>query len=61
MKKMRLPKEKTCKRTLVSVVACGCVVTPVFVIGVVLLGWSSFEFDTIQGNGKCMFLNHLSL
>ena len=34
-----------------SVCAAGCVVTPVFMIGVVLLGWSSFELDTIQGNG----------
>ena len=22
-----------------------------FVIGVALLGWASFEFDTVQGNG----------
>ena len=36
---------------VVAVVASACVVTPVFVIGVVLLGWSSFEFDTMQGNG----------
>ena len=34
-----------------SVCSAGCVVTPVFMIGVVLLGWSSFELDTIQGNG----------
>ena len=34
-----------------SVCAGGCVVTPVFMIGVALLGWSSFELDTIQGNG----------
>ena len=37
--------------SLIAVVACGCVVTPVSMIGVALLGWSSFEFDTIQGNG----------
>ena len=37
--------------SLVAVVACGCVAIPVFVTGVALLGWSSFEFDTIQGNG----------
>ena len=36
---------------MVAMVACGCVATPVFMIGVALLGWSSFEFDTIQGNG----------
>ena len=35
----------------VSVVACGCVATPVFMIGVTLLGWSSFEHDTMQLNG----------
>ena len=33
----------------------GCMIgTPIgalIVIGVALLGWSSFEFDTIQGNG----------
>ena len=38
-------------------VACACVVIPVFVTGVALLGWSSFEFDTIQGNGECIFPN----
>ena len=26
-------------------------------IGVALLGWSSFEFDTIQGNGECVSLD----
>ena len=36
---------------LVGSVACGFVVLPVFMTGVALLGWSSFEFDTIQGNG----------
>ena len=39
------------KCIFVSVCAAGCVVTPVFMIGVVLLGWSSFEFDTMQVNG----------
>ena len=29
----------------------GCVLGTVLVTGVALLGWSSFEFDTIQGNG----------
>ena len=29
----------------------GCILGTLFMIGVVLLGWSSFEFDTIQGNG----------
>ena len=29
----------------------GCALGTLFVIGVALLGWSSFEFDTIQGNG----------
>ena len=42
---------------VVGTVACGCVATPVFMIGVALLGWSSFEFDTIQGNGKCILPN----
>ena len=36
---------------LVVMVSCGCVVTPVFMTGVALLGWSSFEFDAVQGNG----------
>ena len=44
-----------------SSIACctafGSVPALVFVIGVVLLGWSSFEFDTIQVNGECLFLS----
>ena len=36
---------------MVAVVVSACVVTPVFVTGVAILGWSSFEFDTMQGNG----------
>ena len=36
---------------LVAIVAGGCIVIPVSVTGVALLGWSSFEFDTIQRNG----------
>ena len=36
--------------TVLSIVV-GCVFGTVLVIGVTLLGWSSFEFDTIQGNG----------
>ena len=28
----------------------GCALGTLFVIGLALLGWSSFEFDTIQGN-----------
>ena len=53
MKKMGLKKRKYEGRkcVIVSMVTCGCVVTPVFMIGVVLLGWSSFEFDTMQVNG----------
>ena len=39
------------KCVFVSVVACGCIVTPVSMTGVALLGWSSFEFDTMQVNG----------
>ena len=42
---------------LFGMVACACVVIPVFVTGVTLLGWSSFEVDTIQGNGECIFPN----
>ena len=34
----------------------GCVFGTLFLIGVALLGWSSFEFDTIQGNGWCIFV-----
>ena len=45
--------------SLVAVVACGCVTIPVFVTGVALLGLSSFEFDTIQGNGQCVFSHSL--
>ena len=37
--------------SLVAMVVSGCVVAPVFMAGVALLGWSSFEFDTIQENG----------
>ena len=29
----------------------GTLIGTLFVTGVALLGWSSFEFDTIQGNG----------
>ena len=29
----------------------GCVFGTVLATGVALLGWSSFEFDTLQGNG----------
>ena len=37
--------------------AIGSVPALVFMIGVVLLGWSSFEFDTMQVNGECLFLS----
>ena len=41
-----------------SSIACcivfGSVPTLVFAVGVALLGWSSFEFDTIQVNGECL-------
>ena len=41
-----------------SSIACcivfGSIPTLVFAIGVALLGWSSFEFDTIQVNGECL-------
>ena len=33
------------------ITAFGCVFGTLFMIGVALLGWLSFEFDTIQGNG----------
>ena len=45
--------------TVVLVTGVGCVFGTVFVIGVALLGWSSFEFDTVQGNGWCIFLDPL--
>ena len=53
MRKMELKKRKFEGRkcVLVSMVTCGSVVTPVFMTGVVLLGWLSFEFDTMQVNG----------
>ena len=34
-----------------SVIVPGSVLGTLFMIGVALLGWSSFEVDTIQGNG----------
>ena len=45
-------RESICLIAMVHImVACGIVATPVFVAGVAFLGSSSFEFDTIQGNG----------
>ena len=38
-----------CVRACIAVL--GCVLGTLFMMGVALLGWSSFEFDTIQGNG----------
>ena len=39
------------RKFVINIVAAGCVFGTLFVISVALLGWSSFEFDTIQGNG----------
>ena len=39
------------KNHCLRITAIGCVLTTLSVIGVALLGGSSFEFDTIQGNG----------
>ena len=35
----------------ILVCVIGCVFGTPLMIGVALLGWSSFEFDTTQGNG----------
>ena len=43
------PEDDKSGRALCAVL--GIVSGTLFVIGVALLGWSSFEFDTIQGNG----------
>ena len=39
------------KNHCLRITAIGCVLTTLSVIGVGLLGGSSLEFDTIQGNG----------
>ena len=36
-------------------------ITAVFVIGVALLGQTTFEIDTVQMNGQLIFLNPLTL
>ena len=47
----RFPLSAGGKNHCLRVTAIGCVLTTLSVIGVTLLGRSSFEFDTIQGNG----------
>ena len=47
---LSLSTDGKCK--LVSAIALECVFTTVSMIGVALLGWSSFEFDPVQFNGK---------
>ena len=37
-----------------SAIALECVLTTVSMIGLALLGWSSFEIDPVQINGKCI-------
>ena len=48
------PQGDKSKRACVAVAGnavLGCVFGTLFVISVALRGWSSFEFDTTQGNG----------
>ena len=44
-----LPTDKKCKGACLTVLLS--VFGTLFMIGVALLGWLSFEVDTIQGNG----------
>ena len=48
---LHIDHNRYCGIFYVFMIVCGSVATPVLVIGVTLLGWSSFELDTVQGNG----------